>query len=365
MIKFFVRSTALCGLLIAVLAACDMTALPDPPTPTLESTVDTPLEVTDAVVTPSPQFTQPATPLPPLLESPTPSYTPGPPTETPTPTPTLGPIEYLIQPNDTFYYVLRQNGLDFMAEAEVLSLNPNIINRDRLPVGVTILLPRPTATETPVGYDQTVTALPPTQPIPDMIAPDALVAEVAVNAGETIIGVALRNDTTLVILATLNPDLGWFNCDFSNPSGGSGCNVSLIEGQLVNVPQPTPTPTVSPTISGNETPTSVPTYAQPAYVFPADHVSISPRTFTLQWISQGVLAPNEYYLVQVEDLTSGAQHVDVTKSTSYELPASLIPTDGQPHQMRWRVSIATPNEIGVYRIISGGENWRNFQWMSR
>ena len=46
----------------------------------------------------------------------------------------------------------------------------------------------------------------------------AQIIQVAVEEGQTIIGIAQRNSTTLPIIATLNPQISFFGCDFSQQS---------------------------------------------------------------------------------------------------------------------------------------------------
>jgi hypothetical protein len=43
----------------------------------------------------------------------------------------------------------------------------------------------------------------------------------------------------------------------------------------------------------------------------------------------------------------------------------MIPADGQPHIMRWRISVGVLNEQEQWRIISGVGDWHTFQWQSR
>lgn len=352
---------------VTLLAACDLGQPIGERTPTVE------MSLTSAP-TASPTFAPshtPAATLPPRLEEPSPTFTPGPPTETFTPSPTPGPYEYVIQPNDTLLYIVQLppfNYRDPNIINEVLRLNPQIVSADRLPPpGSVILIPRQTATPTPEGFELTRTFLPPqTQQAVNEFRPEnAPTVQVTVRAGETILGVAAQNSTTLVILATLNPELSFFGCDFNNPSGGPDCNVPLQVGQVVNVPALTPTPTLSPTFSGSETPTPTPTYPPPSMIFPPHNANASARTFQLQWVSVGILRDDEVYLIQIEDMTAGTSHVDITRSTSYELPESLVPTDGQPHEIRWRVSVAAPTSEGTYRIISGAGDWRIFRWQIR
>jgi hypothetical protein len=341
-----------------------------------------PIQTPTVQVEPSAQPTASASPSPtptraiatlvvatlvPQIESPSPTWTPGPPTETFTPSPTPGPFEYTIQSGDTLLYIIQQspfNYRDTQVLDEILRLNPQISSIDRLPPpGSVILIPRQTATPTPAGFELTRAVLPPVTAAPTFDT--SRVVQVTVKEGETILGIAEQNATSLSILATLNPDIDFIGCDFDSPFGGSGCSVLLVQGQAVNVPALTPTPTLSPTFSGSETPTATPTYAAPIAVFPPRDASASARTFLLQWLSAGVLQPQQVYVVQIEDSTAGTSFTGVTTDTSYELPRSLLPADGQTHQMRWRVSVGEPNNTGAYRLIGGEAPWNTFYWQSR
>lgn len=304
----------------------------------------------------------------PQLESPT----PAPPTETPTITPTFNPYAtYIVQQDDTMYYILQQSPFNYDSNswnaiiAQILELNPFMRSADRLPgPGSSILIPVPSHTPTPEGFTLTQAAQPNVTQERDPLA-SAQIIQVAVEEGQTIIGIAQRNSTTLPIIATLNPQLTFANCDFSTPSGGPGCTVLFNPGDLINVPALTPTPTLSPTISGSETPTPTPTFPAPSLIFPPQDASAPARTFPLQWVTAGVLNEGEVYLVEIEDETAATQHVDVTTGTSYDLPESLVPADGQVHLMRWRVSVASRNEQGAYRYIGATGEWRTFRWQSR
>ncbi len=357
------RLKLLLALLILFTAAgCELAQVPQPsPTPPEDPTIAPtpellPTDTLAPTLTPPPQI---------ATEPPTETLIP---TETFTPAPTPEPYAtYIIQDGDTLYFIIQQPPFfyrDLRVADEVVALNDNIMSLDRLPpAGSSILIPYPTGTPTPEGFELTAQA----QPVQQQIALpfDAEIIQVEVREGETILGIASRNATNLTILATLNPQLRFIGCDFSNPSGGPDCSVSIVVGEPINVPALTATPTLSPTFSGNETATLTPTYRAPMVIFPPQDASAPPRAFQLQWVSAGALLPNEVYLVQIEDETSGATHTDITRSTSYELPEELIPTDGEAHTIRWRVTIAAPNQAGAYAFISPEGQWRTFFWQSR
>jgi LysM repeat protein len=366
-----VHKAAVCALLVVVLAACNFAPVPQgDASPTVEQIV-----LTQALSpSPSPTITPDVmTPTPPLVETVMPTPTAGPPTEPPTLTPTLGPYEHTIQQGETLGYIIQLYGYrNFSVIDEVVRINENIRNADSLPgAGAVILIPRQTATPTPEDFTPPPDVasvlgigVAPTSPATGLNI-DAPIIQHTVVEGQTIVDIAVNYNTTLEVLATLNPDISFEGCNFSIPSGGPNCGPFLRVGQVVMVPAPTPTPTLSPTPSGSETPTPTPTYAAPVVVSPPQDANVPPGVFKLEWVSVGVLQPGEVYLVQITDTTTGVVFNDITRSTSLLLPDALIPSDGQTHVMTWTVSVAKPNDEGVYRVVSGPPEIRRFNWHSR
>ena len=162
----------------------------------------------------------------------------------------------------------------------------------------------------------------------------------------------------------MNPNLGWGGCDFTNPSGGPSCSPNLRIGECVTVPLPTGTPIPTGTPSGNETATPTPTHEAARLIFPPQGALASQR-ITLEWVSVGILRPGEIYLIDIEDRTSGVSSAYTSYTTRRTLPDSLIPTDGQTHEIAWRVRVARENDDGTYTAIGGTGDWQTFQWQSR
>ncbi len=350
------------ALLSLGLAACNV-SLPNPnASPTPESLV-TPSQTLAAAtpteaVTPTPSRTLPPIPV---LESPTATFTAGPPTATYTPTATPGPIEHTIAQGETLGYIIQLYGYTNLAVIDqIVAMNSNITSADRLPgAGAVIMIPRPTSTPTPEGFIPSPTPLNALDTLPG----ETTITEHAVRSGETIVGIADQFETTLAILDQLNPELIFQNCDFSNPSGGPECNVQLSVDQVVKVPAPTLTPTLSPTPSGSETPTPTPTYAAPMMVFPPEGAVVPGQSIRLQWVSIGMLPADYTYLVEVEDTTTpGKTFFSVTRDTSALVSGEIVPTDGQTHAMRWRIRVGILTENGTYRALSADTPWRTFQW---
>lgn len=372
-IRWVISSILCVGLL---LAGCNFGIQGDV-TPTVEPIVsETPSDISqNPTMTP----TLPACPTPTIpdnapnvvqIASPVPTNTPGLPTETSTPTPTLGPYEHTIREGEVLGSIVAQYGyFDPSIYAEVVRINPGIPNADTLPgPGTVILIPRQTATPIPIGIEETerAAATRGLETFGGVTLPENTVIDChIVQEGETILGIAQQHNTTLEILSRLNPQILFSRCNFDLLTGGEECTVSIFPGDCVNVPFPTPTPTLTPTPSGNETPTPTPTYAAPRVIFPPDGAVAQAGVFSLQWVSTGILHPDEAYLITIIDTTANTQPVYfTTRETAFELPSALIPTDGQPHVFTWSVNVAVRNENGVYRPISNA-TVRTFQWQSR
>lgn len=297
-----------------------------------------------------------------VVETALPTWTPQQASETPAPSETAGPYRHRVASGETLGVIASRYGYDDPAIfREILQLNPEIRNENLLPVGQEILIPRQTLTPTPPGFDMTATALATRGiEIPRAIPTNAVIECHTVEEGETITSIALEYNTTLENLASLNPEIRFRGCDFNIRSGGPNCSVLLVVGQCVNVPLPTPTPTSSPTLSGSETPTPTPTYAPPQVISPPDGWTVRGGV-TLEWVSTRILRANEYYYIDLRNLTTGQTFQDVTKNTSVDLPLTLLPPPGESHNIEWRITVAQRSEQGSFAII-GADRPRTFVW---
>jgi LysM repeat protein len=368
------RGGSILAVTIMLLFASACNFMPQPAlTPTVEKIVVSP--TSEPSTTAVPEATASFTLAPAfVLENPTATFTPPPPTETLTPSPTPGPYEHVIQQDETLLYIIQLYGYTDLSIGtggivdQVVSLNDSILNADILPPpGSIILIPRQTATPTPGNVataaivEATVAAASPNVNFPA----NTEFLEYVVQPNDNVIKIAQDNLLTLAQIARLNPELDFFSCNFEIPSGGPTCNVPLQVGQIINLPAPTPTPTLSPTPSGNETATPTPTLAAPVLLSPPEGAVAEAGIVSLQWVGVGILSTQEYYLVEVTDTTVNSVFRDLTRQNRYQLPDTLIPTDGQIHVMNWTVYVVTPNEQGIYRPISGTPEIRSFQWKSR
>ena len=233
--------------------------------------------------------------------------------------------------------------------------------------------PQPAATETPLPPPTdipitlslrglaSVAQAPQTEASPTA-TPTVFLQEYTVRSGDTMIGVAYNANTDVAMLATLNPQLDWSSCNFSNPGGGPGCNPPLFENQRLSVPAPTYTPTLSPTPSGSETPTPTPTPYAPVLLSPADGARFGPDgVVVLRWVPIGVLRAEETYLVHVEDQDTGNVYELRTRLNQSVLPAQARPADGRAHTFMWTVVVAREGED--VDVLSGPRfEVRSFTW---
>ncbi|MDQ7034422.1 MAG: LysM domain-containing protein [Anaerolineae bacterium] len=275
-----------------MIAGCNV-ATPNA-TPTVEVLIsDTPtLVVTPsatASATPSTTPTEAIVEVPVQVASPLPSQAPdsmGATLEVP-PTVSEEPFyRYTIQEGETLGYILRLQPwgyppFDAAIIQAVVSLNDNMTNPDFLPPpGSELLIPKRTPTPIPEGIDLTLTAAAGRGESlcgNSVCVPGQEFGNHEVQEGETLVGIMELYDTTLEVLSQQNPNLGWFGCDFTNPSGGPNCNPNIRIGDNISVPLPTRTPVPTTTPSGNETATPTPTYLPARTFFPPQGALASGR----------------------------------------------------------------------------------------
>lgn len=291
------------------------------------------------------------------------TVTPAPPTPTASPSPTLtptqGPCVQQVQPNDDLYAVIARCGhrhFDTMLSI-VTELN-KLDDPSRIQIGQSITVPWPTPTVDPnatVVEESTQAAsvsdetaamqtgevvrsggIAPTE----TLLPGVMWHQVVAN--ENILMIAYQYRANLKVLSELNPEVTFSQCDFGSESGGENCIVQLYIGQRLRVPAPTPTPTLSPTPSGSETPTptATPTFNAPSPLTPSDRAFFRSNEFiTLRWVTSGSLAPEQSYLVRVEDQTSNITYSAATRELYFIVPEEWHNQDSIRHDFIWTVSV--------------------------
>ena len=279
-----------------------------------------------------------ATPPPVVLTAtptlPAPTDTPEP-TSTPTliPTPTLEPpYEHSIQTGEAlFNLALRYN----VSLESILANNPGLVPESII-AGQTILVPRPTATPplVPVeieANDLTLLADP----------TDCVMHEIA--EADTYIKIAQQYDVPLDALLTMNRL--------------SADNI-LQPGDQVCIP------TISYTVpAGGEGAADGATFgvfnpaARPYLLYPPNFADVLELPVTLQWLSERDLAPDEYYMVEVTNLSDPLARPQriFTRQNGVRL-ADAITDEADGDTFRWRVSYvrAEQEQSGAFAYGYGG-----------
>jgi hypothetical protein len=238
------------------------------------------------------------------------------------------------------------------------------------PPGTELLIPQPTWTLIPEGVEltQTAGAQMGGSIVGDnlFVSPNTVFDCYKVQEGDTMGEIAANYSASFELLSAKNQNLNWSGCDFTNPTGGPNCNPFITIGQCVTVPMPTAVPSFTPTASGSETPTPTPTRSAATLIYPPEGAIVGGGTFRMDWVSAGLLGPDQVYLVEVQDLTAGTSAAPfVTRENSLDLPGNLVPSDGETHQFQWRVTVVKKNAEGTYALTDGQGPWRPFQWQSR
>lgn len=279
------------------------------------------------------------------LES-TPSATP---TAAPTaaPAPTATPVEYTVRAGDTCGGIAQRFAVDldeFAALNNLDTVNCLIRVGDRLVVPVPTPTPGPTATLEPGA-----TAPPTTEAVATATLPPEIVY--IVRGGDTCSEIAQRFNVTIDLLIAQN------NLDAS-------CLIQLNQVLTITFATPTPMATVTPFIL--QTPTPRAGYDAPLVLAPQSGAQISETqdVVTLQWLTVGLLKPDEWYVVQVQPTGAVTVPVFETKATSLKLTQDIL--GGQvEREIAWWVQVRRrdPNApAGVYVDVSPPSAVRNFVW---
>ena len=364
---------AIFALFALLVSGCNISLPNALPSPTIER--ETIAAFTpQASATASPVAPAPSTTAPPVrIVTPEPTASPIPASPAPPPTATSPYFEYLVQEGETLFYIIQlpQHGYAYEPNvaATVVALNPNIPAADSVSGGITILIPRPTATATAAGA-QATQALLATIGFDDssgaVLDASAAVGCHDVVAGDSMVTIAHTYSTTLEILSDLNRgEVNWYGCNFKEPGGGPDCRPTLNVGQCIRVPQPTPLPTKFPTPSGDETATPTATKTAPRLLFPADGAVIVRAPLTVHWVGHSGLNPEEQYLLELINQTTNSAFRQVTRANAYRIPDAFLPTDGQSHILQWQVTVARQNENGSFYYVGAPGNPRTFEWRNR
>ena len=254
-------------------------------------------------------------------------------TDTPQP-----PLEYSVVAGDSCASIAGENNVSIASIIQLNGLDPNCT----LSVGRLLQIPLPTATVTPY----------PTATLGAVVSTQVPRTTYVVHAGDTLLGIANFYGLTVADLMEVN--------GISDPTAIRVDDVLIIPLERAVTPGPSPTPT--PPLP----------WPAPNLLVPADGQdhSAADTTVTLQWTSVGTLRANEYYYVEVEDVTCGCARFvrQATTETRYIVPVEFRPTDSKVHVYRWTVTTVRLRPGGSaqpeYESAGTTSAARTFTWVA-
>jgi LysM repeat protein len=178
-----------------------------------------------------------------------------------------------------------------------------------------------------------------------------------VQSGDTLSGIAEKFDLPMQRIQDYNPEIR---------------NIQALQiGDQIKIPlAPTATFTPMPDAAvGAGTPTRLAQYAPVTLLTPLDREIFigGSSPILLQWLSAGILQPNELYRLEVE--RAGAPTITTeTRATSYHLLVDQYPPTGDANRLfRWRVMIVRQTGAGneespAYRVVSPASE-SSFEWL--
>lgn len=296
-------------------------------------------EAAQLALTPTPTRTPTRTPTPTrtLAPSPTTAFTPTP----------IPPLEYTVKSGDTpggiadFYGITADELYAFNGKAPDDFIFPGEVLKIPVPT------PLPTRTPTPIGFELTRTPIPPT--------PSEAVY--TVQAGDTLSEIAEKVNVSVDQIAARN--------NIADPE-------ALLVGQTLIIPlNATATPTPPP-VAANVTPTPQSNYPPVTLLTPLDQEIIigNAQPVLLQWLSSGLLKPNELYRAEVVQVNGARAPLSIrTRATSWRLPIDLFPDAADRNRMfRWKVEIIRQTGTGsdgapIYSVVSPLSQY-TFEWLA-
>jgi LysM repeat protein len=290
------------------------TATPLVPTPTFTPTVTSPpTETSEPTLTP----TVTTTPLP---------------TDTPRP-----PRFHTVQPNESWFTLALIYGVTADSIAQVNGREPGAF----LQVNEAVVIPWPTAT-------------PPLVPVTVDLDGQAFIADP--GSCDTLYEIQ-PNDSLVSIGAQFNVDfrailaVNRLDAEAFIRPGDVVCipDVAFFDGEVPATPGPSPTPG----------PTEPP--AGPLLLYPPDdfQYDLQNEPVILQWVAVKDLRPDEWYMVELIDLTDFAAYPrrGFTRDNAYLVPEAWRPPVVEPHRFRWQVSVVVvvgERADGVFERTFGG-----------
>jgi hypothetical protein len=180
---------------------------------------------------------------------------------------------------------------------------------------------------------------------------------VQIQSGDSLFAVAARERVDLNALMLVNR---LTDQSIVQP-GDAICIPTIVFGELLPA-----TPGPSPTATATQAPEG------PQLLYPPRQSAVEPAdgVLVLQWAAVKDLAEQEWYMVEVTDLTDVDSHPlrGFTRQTSFRVPEGWRPDAAEVHQFRWRVSIVQvtgQREDGGFIYTFGGRVSQDasFTWL--
>lgn len=275
------------------------------------------------------------TPLP--SETPQPSVSPS---NTSTPFPTETPrsprLHQVVSGETLFSLSLRYAvSMDSIANENGIEANAG------LQVSQNLLIPWPTAT-------------PPLEPVQIDLGGRVIVADPTdcnmyeIKSGDTFLGIAHRERVDLEALTAVNR--------FTDQT-------ILQPGDLICIPKIIVGGQLPPTAGPSPTPSETAPPAGPSLLYPIEEAEIEPadQPFYLQWAAVKDLESDEWYMIELTDLTLVDSHPmrAFTRDNAIRIPLTWRPDEESTHLFRWRVrivSVTGERDDGSFIYTFGGTN---------
>lgn len=289
---------------------------------------------------PTSTWTPLATITSPPTDSPTITSTP-PPTDTPNP-----PRSHTVALGETLFGLSLRYGVTMDSIVEVNGLPAG----SGIQVSQQLVIPWPTAT-------------PPLVPVEVEIGGEAVIADPSdcqmyeIKGGDTFFGISAREKVDLQAILTVNR----LTEQSVLQPGDMICIPELIHGGVIP-----PTAGPSPTPTATEPPTG------PHLLYPANGTVVKApgEPLFLQWAAVKDLEEDEWYMVEVTDLTDVDSHPlrGFTRQSSFSVPGSWRPAVPEEHVFRWRVRIVQvvgerEDESFIYTFGGSNSDEAFFTWL--
>jgi LysM repeat protein len=247
-----------------------------------------------------------------------------------------------------------------------------------IPIATPTAASQPTATApaaTPTAPTTAATPAPsPSGGSAPAVVPTAGPVYYTVEAGDTLMDIAVKYNVTSEDIVKANNMSIW-----DTLSIGQRLVIPGVTPQATSVPPPsatpqpqqtsTPTATRRPTIAPPlATSTAVYPYSAPHLLAPVNDARVEGEQTQplLNWLSVGILAENEWYLIMVWRTEAGADQDSVakvwTKATSYRLPADLYPKGQVACELYWQVKVASQASEDTMVTLSPPSEIYRFCW---